>query len=163
MDIKEILFTIFLITSISIPLFFKQKNINSVHKINLPNIEIQKGKFKILKTDLEKNGTFKKLDYFSNNNYVVYNLNMFIANKKSNLKSQKVYFHNVYSFYNASYKTDNYIYNANKSKYNPITKIATSKYFTFFNKKIDGKGKNMKYKDDIITAHNIKYIIKGFE
>jgi hypothetical protein len=164
MGIKEILFTIFLIISISIPLFFKQKNIDSLKNTkNLPNIEIEKAIFKNFTTKLEKNGTFNKLDYFRSNNYIVHNLDMDIINKKANLKAKKLYFNNLYNFYDASYKTNDYTYNANKVIYNPKTKLTTSDYFTFFNKKIDGKGKDMIYKNDIITAKNILYTIKGFK
>jgi 2'-5' RNA ligase len=63
MGIKEILFTFFLISAISIPFFFKQKEINIDRKINLPNIEIKKGYFKEFKLKLEKKGTFNKVDY----------------------------------------------------------------------------------------------------
>jgi hypothetical protein len=163
MGIKEILFTFFLIVAISIPFFFKQKEINIDKKINLANIEIKKGNFKKFTLKLEEKGTFEKLNYMSNNNYKIYNLFMNILDKNANLKSQRVHFNNLYNFYNLSYMTDDYIYNANKAIYNPKSKITISDYFTFFNKKIDGKGENMRYKDDIITAHNIKYIIKGFK
>jgi hypothetical protein len=164
MGIKEILFAFFLIISISIPFFFKQKELNLDKKIDLPNIEVKKGSFKELTLKLEKKGTFDKLDYINNNNnYTIYNLFMHRMDKKSNLKAKKVYFNNLYYFYKISYITDNYIYNANKAIYNPKTKIASSDYFTFFNNKIDGKGENLIYKDDIITANNIKYIIKGFK
>jgi hypothetical protein len=165
MDIKEILFTVFLIISVSIPLFFKQKNINHLNnKENKPNIEIQEGKFKNFVIKLEENGTFNKLNYFKNNNYIIYDLNMNLIKKKASLKAKKVYFNNgLYYFYNTSYKTNTYVYNTNKAIYNPKIKLLTSEYFTFFNKKIDGKGENMRYKDDIITAKNILYIIKGFK
>jgi hypothetical protein len=163
MGIKEILFTFFLISAISIPFFFKQKEINIDRKINLPNIEIKKGYFKEFKLKLEKKGTFNKVDYINNNNYTIYGLDMHLIDKNSNLKAKKVHFNKLYHFYDFSYITDEYTYNSNRLLYNHKTKIATSDYFTFFNKKIDGKGENMVYKDDIITAHNIKYIIKGFK
>jgi hypothetical protein len=163
MGIKEILFTFFLIIAISIPFFFKPKDINIDKKINLPNIEIKEGNFKEFTLKLEKNGTFNNLNYINNNNYTIYNLFMNIIDKNATLKSKQVHFNNLYHFYNISYITDDYIYNANKAIYNPKTKVATANYFTFFNNKIDGKGENMRYKDDIITAHNIDYIIKGFK
>jgi len=163
MGIKEILFAFFLIIAISTPFFFKKKEINTVNKINLPNIEIEQGNFKKFTLNLDKKGTFVKLDYINNNDYIVYNLIMHIIDKNSTLKSKKLHFHNVYNFYKMSYITDSYIYNANKSIYNPNTKIALANYFSFFNKRIDGKGKNMAYKNDIITANNIHYIIKGFK
>ena len=163
MGIKEILFILFLIISISVTLFFKQKNIEVNYRINLPNIQVENGTFKKFTTHLEENGTFRKLDFFSNNNYLIYNLNMNILSKNSNLKSEKLHFNGVYNFYNAIYKTSEYTYKSSYSIHNPKTKITTSEKFTFFNKKINGKGKNMVYKNDIITANNIDYIIKGLK
>jgi hypothetical protein len=163
MGIKEILFAIFLLIAISIPFFFKQKNINLNNKINLPNIEIKEGNFKKLTLELEKKGTFSKIYYINNNNYTIYNLIINMIDKNSTLISKKVHFNGLYHFYKVSYITKNYIYNANKAIYNPKTKITTSDKFSFFNEKVNGKGKNMVYKDDIITANNIDYIIKGFK
>ena len=163
MGLKEVLFSIFLIIAIIIPLFFKQKEISIIHKINLPNIEITNGSFQKFTTKLEENGTFSKLDYISNNNYSAYNLITNIIDKNYILKTKKMHFENVYNFYNIKYITDNFTYQAKNAIYNPKTKVATAEYFTFFNKKIDGKGKNMVYKNDIITANDIDYIIKGLK
>jgi len=162
MGIKEILFITFLIISISMPFFFKQKNIIIEKKNSFPLIEIENGNFKIFNKTLTQQGEFSKLDYLNDNLYKIYNSYISFIDKNSTLKSKIItYKNNNYYFYNAIYKNNEYTYKSKYSIYFNDSKTLKSKSFSFFNKKIEGKGKNLTYKNDIITANDIFYIIKG--
>jgi len=164
MGIKEKIFVGILIFFILIPFFFKEKYLKiEKSKTNLPSIVIENGNFKKFEKNLLEKGVFSKLDYITDNNYIIYDLNMTIMKKSDIMLADKVHFNKIYNFFNFTYITKDYIYKSNKLKYNQITKVANSDYFKFFNKKIDGRGENMVYKNDIITANNIDYIIKGFK
>ena len=163
MGIKEKTFVLFLIIVITFPFFFSKKNIQIEKKIKLPNITIKEGDFKSYNISLEKTGKFQKLDLYSQNNYITYNIKINFLKKHGTLYAKKMIYKNVYNFFNTTYITNDYTYKAKKAIYNEKNKILTAYNFKFFNKKIDGKGDKMVYKNDILTGYNIAYTIKGLK
>ena len=164
MDIKKSLLILFLIFTITFPFFFTTKKIEyKESKKSLPYIQIYDGKFKVYNKTLEKKGKFKKSDYFNKNYFITNNLDMFLYDKNASLISKKVVYKNKYYLTDATYTTDKYKYKAKNGIYNENTKTFIGYNFKFFNDKIDGKGNKMIYKNDILTADNIKYTIKGLK
>lgn len=163
MDLKEKIFILFLIVAITFPFFFSKKEINIQKEIKLPNIVIKKANFKSYNKILEKNGNFETLNYFNQNNYTATNLKVNFLTKKSKLYAKKMEYNLVYNFFNATYINKDYTYKSKYAIYNDKNKTLTAYNFTFFNKNIDGKGEKMVYKNDILTAYNIVYNIKGLK
>jgi len=163
MDLKEKVFILFLIAVISFPFFFSKKEININKKTILPNISISNANFKSYNINLEKKGYFSKLDYFNQNNYTAYNLKMVFLDKNSTLYAKKMHYNKTYKFFHPIYINENYTYKAKNAIYNDKNKTLTAYDFQFFNQNIDGKGKKMIYKNDILIADNIDYIIKGLK
>jgi len=163
MGLKEKLFILFLIIVIIFPFFFSTKEIKVDKKIKLANIIVKNGDFMYYKRELQKTGTFENLDYFSQNNYVVNKMVMKFLDKNATLFSKKMVFDGVYNFYNMKYKTQDYIYLAKYAIYYDKEDKTVAYNFRFYNQKIDGKGKKMVYKNDILLADNIIYTIKGLK
>ena len=164
MDLKKSLLVLFIIFTISFPFFFSTKKVEykKSNKI-LPYIQIYNGNFKVYNINLEKKGSFTKTYYFNQNDIIIDNLNMFLFDKNASLISKKVIYKGQYYLTDIRYITDKYKYFANNGIYDDNTKTFTGYKFKFFNNKIDGKGKKMIYKNDILTADNIKYTIKGLK
>ena len=164
MDLKKSLLVLFIIFTISFPFFFSPKKIEyKESNKTLPYIQVYNGKFKVYNKTLEKKGKFKKTDYFNQNNIITDNLNMFFYDKNASLISKKIIYKGKYYLTDITYITDKYKYLADNGIYDDFTKTFTGYKFKFFNSKIDGKGNKMIYKNDILTADNIKYTIKGLK
>jgi len=163
MGIKEKFFILFIIVVIIFPFFFNVKEIKVDKKIKLPNMVVQNGDFKYYKINLQRVGDFTVLSYFNQNNYIVKDLKVKFLDKNSTLFSKKMIFNKVYNLYNMKYKTDDYIYLADYAKHYIKGDKTIAYNFRFFNKKIDGKGTKMVYKNDKVYANNIIYIIKGLK
>ena len=163
MGLKEKLFILFLIIVIVFPFFFSTKEIKIDKKIKLANIVIQNGKFMYYKKELQKTGSFDNLDYFSQNNYILDKMKIKFLDKNATLFSKKMIFNGVYNLYNMKYKTKDYTYLAKYAIHYEKEDKTVAYNFTFLNKKVDGKGEKMVYKNDILLADNITYIIKGLK
>jgi len=164
MDIKKSLLVLFIIITITFPFFFSPKKIEyKESNKSLPYIQIYNGVFKVYNKIIEKKGTFSQTNYFNKNYFITNNLDMFLYDKNSSLKAKKVLYKNQYYLTNVIYKTNKYKYKAKNGIYNENTKTFIGYNFQFFNDKIDGKGNKMIYKNDILTADNIKYTIKGIK
>jgi len=162
MDVKQIFILILLAIVIS-PFFFQKQKISEYKSINLPYMTIDNGKFKSYNPKLEKTGTFVKLDFYNQNDYILYNLHMNLLDKNATLDSYKVVFNKIYHLYNNVYKDEKYTYLSNKSTYDKRNGVLKSDKFQFFDKKVYGYGINMVYKNDTVSAENIVYDIKGFK
>jgi len=164
MGIKEIVFIIFLISTISFPFFFSKKDIKIEKTSNLPYVFVKNGSFKNYENSiLTKKGNFDILNYFNNNSFDSINLKISFLDKNSTLYTDKLVFDGLYNLKNAKYITSDYTYLATKAIYNEKQDILTAYNFKFFNKKIEGKGNYMIYENNIIKADNIHYTIKGFK
>jgi len=163
MGLKAKIFILFLFGVIFFPFFFSKKEIKIEKSILLPYIEVKNGAFKTYDTILQKDGFFKKLKYFDQKNYKSEDLQIKFLDKNSTLFAKKLIFDGKYKFFNAKYITPTYTYLAKQAIYDDKTKILKAYDFQFFNKKIDGKGAEMIYKNNIILADNIIYTIKGFK
>ncbi len=161
MDLKKTIFLSLIFAIIIFPVLFytSPKQISS-QKITLPNIIVKNGKFETYTISLDKNGSFSNLNYYTQQYYTINNLKVKLCDKNSTLLSQTAIYKNIWIFEKNLYKTPTLKYFSNISHYNPSTKELTSEKFTFFNNKIEGKGEQMVYKNDILTAKNIIYKIK---
>ena len=163
MDLKEKLFAIFLVIVIVFPFFFQKKEIIVKNKISLPSMTLDNGNFKQYDTNLKKTGTFKHLDFYNNNYYKTNNLTIHFLDKNSTLITKKLIYKKIYNLFNVKYITNQYTYVAKKAIYDDKINKAIAYNFHFYNDKIIGYGKIMIYKNNIITANNIKYIFKGLK
>jgi hypothetical protein len=162
MDIKKLIFILSIFGIIVFPFLFSKKEITFQKSINLPNFAIKDAKFSIYKGPIQKKGEFKN-GYIYNKAYVSEYITIKFFDKNSTLQAKKLVYNQIYNFVDATYKTTEYTYIANKGSYDEQNNIFTSEKFRFFNQKIEGKGINLLYKNDILTADNILYIIKDFD
>jgi len=162
MDIKQI-FIIILLAIVVSPFFFQKQKVAEYKHISLPYMTIDNGKFKSYEPIVDKNGTFVKLDFYNQNDYILYTLHLNLLDRNSSLESYKVVFNDIYHLYNNVYKEAKYTYLSKYSTYDQHKKLLKSDKFQFFNDKIYGNGINMVYKDKKISAENIFYNIKGLK
>ena len=163
MDLKKIVFVIFLLSIIFFPFLFSKKEIQFQKEINLPNFIIENGNFKTYNKNLDKKGNFEKLNFYKKDFYKVKKIKMLFFENNNSLSAKKIVYNGIYNFYKGTYITSDYKYKAEKGTYNEKNRELISSKFEFFNKKIDGKGKQMRYKNNKIEAQNILYIIKDID
>jgi len=134
MDIKESLFLFFLILSVSVPFFFKKENIKNItNRISLPDVVVINGKFAEFNPKLVKEGHFKKLSYFNNNNFNVDSV--FVKFNEENLTStitaKKMVYNGVFNFFDLIYQTNSFKYYSKNTIYDDKNGIITAKNIQF--------------------------------
>ena len=161
MGLKENLFIFFLVAVIIFPFFFNKKEIRIEKEITLPYIVIENGSFKKFIPILQREGNFKRLDYFSQKNFLAQDIHLNFLDKNSSFSAKELLYDGIYKFQKAKYITDKYTYLAQHGIYTDKNDSLIAYNFKLFNEKIDAKGHKMVYQNKILKADDIKYIIKG--
>jgi hypothetical protein len=138
MDLKQLFFLSFLLFVILFPFFFSKKEVKIAESIELPNFESQSGKFEIFKDKILKEGSFSNASLYND----------------KNITADRLY---IYSF------EDNSTFFAVLNYYYLLEKKLVSYDFNFSTPKIVGKGEKLSYKDKVVKADKILYIIKDID
>ena len=163
MGIKINLFLFFLVCVIIFPFFFSKIEISFKIEINLPNFVVESGKFSTYEVNITKKGKFSHLDFYNLKNYVAKDVEVEFFDRNSILKSKEIVYNGKYNFLDAKYTTKDYKYLAKSGIYDDKINKLIAYNFRFFNEKVEGRGKRMDYKDKVVKADNIFYVIKGID
>ncbi|AZV46896.1 hypothetical protein C3L23_06310 [Nautilia sp. PV-1] len=127
----------------------------------LPDVEFNKGKFYIYNGELQKEGSFKKLDMYKKN-YIAYDLNVKDLVKLEDYKADKTVFEDdLVTGYNVWYKNKDIELITNLAYYNKITKLLSGGKVKLYSKDFRGYGKSFKMDDKKnLYAKNIIYYLK---
>jgi len=141
----------------------KKTHKNNLKIKNLPDVQVENGKFFIYNKLLEKKGDFEKLNIYKNKNkYVAFKLNADNVLTNEKYKSPKTILNgDLITGYDVWYKNKDYELKTVHAVYNQKSKILRGGQFKVFSKNFRGYGKKFKVDDkQDIYSQNITYYIK---
>jgi len=164
--VKILIFVLMIIGIIFYPVYSVYGNKTAKHadikKINIPDVEIIDGKFRMYAKVLEKTGKFKFLIYYKKNFYIIkdtYVRDLLSGERyraeKNILKNDDIIGYNVF------YRNNDFELITSKAVYNKNKKILKGEKFKLTANNFKGEGKFFIVdKNKNLSASNIKYYLK---